>query len=187
MDIATQMLSDIKKFIVEDIAEMKILGLDKSRVIAFDPENGNIEVEIYMPTGMETLDRLPKIPVTKFRNVMKDFAGKVQTVIPDSDFNLWDIYYRVRPASLHPIDWIPPFKGYAYVAGNRHFITFDGKNFDFSGDCSFVLTRDLVDNNFTVIMNYKPNENIMDNLLVLAEGKTIEIFPDFTVSPLLCP
>uniref|UniRef100_K1QT04 Uncharacterized protein n=1 Tax=Magallana gigas TaxID=29159 RepID=K1QT04_MAGGI len=181
MDIATQMLSDIKKFIVEDIAEMKILGLDKSRVIAFDPENGNIEVEIYMPTGMETLDRLPKIPVTKFRNVMKDFAGKVQTVIPDSDFNLWDIYYRVRPASLHPIDWIPPFKGYAYVAGNRHFITFDGKKFDFSGDCSFVLTRDLVDNNFTVIMNYKPNENIMDNLLVLAEGKTIEIFPDFTV------
>nr|XP_034313736.1 apolipophorins isoform X7 [Crassostrea gigas] len=181
MDIATQMHSDIKKFIVEDIAEMKILGLDKSRVITFDPENGNIEVEIYMPTGMETLDRLPKIPVTKFRNVMKDFAGKVQTVIPDSDFNLWDIYYRVRPASLHPIDWIPPFKGYAYVAGNRHFITFDGKKFDFSGDCSFVLTRDLVDNNFTVIMNYKPNENIMDNLLVLAEGKTIEIFPDFTV------
>lgn len=181
MDIATQMHSDIKKFIVEDIAEMKILGLDKSRVIAFDPENGNIEVEIYMPTGMETLDRLPKIPVTKFRNVMKDFAGKVQTVIPDSDFNLWDIYYRVRPASLHPIDWIPPFKGYAYVAGNRHFITFDGKKFDFSGDCSFVLTRDLVDNNFTVIMNYKPNQNIMDNLLVLAEGKTIEIFPDFTV------
>lgn len=181
MDIVTQMHSDIKKFIVEDIAEMKILGLDKSRVIAFDPENGNIEVEIYMPTGMETLDRLPKIPVTKFRNVMKDFAGKVQTVIPDSDFNLWDIYYRVRPASLHPIDWIPPFKGYAYVAGNRHFITFDGKKFDFSGDCSFVLTRDLVDNNFTVIMNYKPNENIMDNLLVLAEGKTIEIFPDFTV------
>lgn len=118
---------------------------------------------------------------------MKDFAGKVQTVIPDSDFNLWDIYYRVRPASLHPIDWIPPFKGYAYVAGNRHFITFDRKKFDFSGDCSFVLTRDLVDNNFTVIMNYKPNENIMDNLLVLAEGKTIEIFPDFTVSPLLCP
>ncbi|XP_062612312.1 LOW QUALITY PROTEIN: uncharacterized protein LOC134274081 [Saccostrea cucullata] len=181
MDIATQMHGDIKKFIVEDIIEMKILGLDKSRVISFDPENGKIEVDIYLPTKMETLDRLPKIPVTKFRNVMKDVAGKVQTIIPDTDFCFWDVYYRFRPASLNPIDWIPPFKGYAYVAGNRHYITFDGKKFDFTGDCSFILTRDLVNQNFTVIMNYKPNKNTMESLLVLAEGKTIEIFPDFTV------
>lgn len=182
MDIASQMHGDVRKFIVEDIAEMKILGFDKSKVITFDPENGNIELNIYVPTRMETLDRLPKIPVTKFRNLMKDMVGKVKTVIPDTDFCFWDVYYRFRPASLNPIDWIPPFKGYAFVAGNRHYITFDGKKFDFTGDCSFVLTRDLVNHNFTVIMNYKQNKNTMESLLVLAEGTTIEIFPDFTVS-----
>lgn len=180
------MYSDIKKFIVEDIVEMKILGLDKFRVIIFDFENGNIEVEIYMFIGMEILDRLLKILVIKFRNVMKDFVGKVQIVIFDLDFNFWDIYYRVRFVSLYFIDWILLFKGYVYVVGNRYFIIFDGKNFDFFGDCSFVLIRDLVDNNFIVIMNYKLNENIMDNFLVFVEGKIIEIFLDFIVSFLFC-
>lgn len=168
------MYSDIKKFIVEDIVEMKILGLDKFRVIVFDFENGNIEVEIYMFIGME------------IRNVLKDFVGKVQIVIFDLDFNFWDIYYRVRFVSLYFIDWILLFKGYVYVVGNRYFIIFDGKKFDFFGDCSFVLICDLVDNNFIVIMNYKLNENIMDNFLVFVEGKIIEIFLDFIVSFLFC-
>lgn len=180
------MYSDIKKFIVEDIVEMKILGLDKFRVIVFDFENGNIEVEIYMFIGMEILDCLLKILVIKFRNVMKDFVGKVQIVIFDLDFNFWDIYYRVRFVSLYFIDWILLFKGYVYVVGNRYFIIFDGKKFDFFGDCSFVLICDLVDNNFIVIMNYKLNENIMDNFLVFVEGKIIEIFLDFIVSFLFC-
>ena len=69
------------------------------------------------------------------------------------------------------------------IAGGRHFVTFDGKKFDFTGSCSFVLTRDLVNHNFTVIVNYDRKGQNMESLLVFAEGQNIEISSGFSVSP----
>ena len=105
------MVKDTQKFITDDIAKLKIIGWHKSRVIEFDPVNGNIEAEIYIPTAMETLERLPKLPIRKMRKTVRDVKRVVDNLIPDKDFSPWDFYYRYRPDSLNPIDWVPPFKG----------------------------------------------------------------------------
>lgn len=69
------------------------------------------------------------------------------------------------------------------VAGDQHFITFDQRQIDFGGKCSYILAKDMVDNQFTVIMNYDGRRRPgMKSMLVLAEGKSVEIAPDYSVS-----
>lgn len=73
--------------------------------------------------------------------------------------------------------------GVATIGNSQHFMTFDGRHFDFAGMCSYVLARDVVDKNFTVIMNYNRNRRNpkIKSLQVLAEGKNIELMDDYKV------
>ncbi|KAJ8305570.1 hypothetical protein KUTeg_016115 [Tegillarca granosa] len=187
-EFARGIVSDIyestKQFIAEDIAQLRLLHWDKARMIVFDPVNGDIEFELYLPTAVEALDRVPRFNYMKYLRKLqrlikiKDFVDKYL----NHDFCLWDLYYKYKP-TLNPRQWIPPFDSYAVISGGRHFVTFDKEHFDFIGRCSYVLTRDLIDNNFTVILNYNGNARNpkMESLLVMAEGQTIEMFPDFTI------
>ena len=58
-------------------------------------------------------------------------------------------------------------------------MTFDRQFYEFAGDCSYVLARDFIDGNFTVLVNY---EGLNKKSLSVATGnKMIEIFPDYRV------
>ena len=63
------------------------------------------------------------------------------------------------------------------MVGNQHFITFDKSHFDFAGRCSYVLARDMVDDNFTVILNYNNNYRNpkKESILVMLRGVNIEV------------
>ena len=67
----------------------------------------------------------------------------------------------------------------AYVRGN-HFTTFDGEEFDFSGKCSYILARDFVDGNFSVIMNYLGNNK--KQLVITTASQTLQIAPNGNVN-----
>lgn len=187
-EYAREIISDIyestKQFIIEDIAQLRLLHWDKSRMIVFDPVQGEIEFELYLPTAVEALDRVPRLDYMKYFKKLQRLT-RIKNILEKylhHDFCLWDLYYKYKP-TLNPRQWIPPFDSYAVISGGRHFVTFDKEHFDFIGRCSYVLTRDLIDNNFTVILNYNGNARNpkMESLLVMAEGQTIEMFPDFTI------
>lgn len=67
------------------------------------------------------------------------------------------------------------------IAGNQHYITFDKFSYDFAGKCSYLLARDFVDGNFTVIVNYG-DDHIRKSLTVLADGKKVDIANDYKIT-----
>ncbi|XP_069127420.1 uncharacterized protein [Argopecten irradians] len=174
-EIATDFYESSREFISEDIGKLKFLNWHKNRFIVFDPENGNIEFEVYLPSPTAALDRIPRFSirkyVTRFNRAWEKYTVQLR------DLSFWDVYYKYMP-SCNPRDWIPPFKAYAVIAGNRHYITFDNKKFDFAGMCSYVLAHDFHDKNFTVVVNFNRNRQspAIRSLLVMAGGKNVEIF-----------
>ncbi len=62
-------------------------------------------------------------------------------------------------------------------------MTFDKKFYEFSGECSYVLARDFIDGNFSVVANYDSvgGSKTKKSLTVMVDNKPIEIFPNFKV------
>ena len=62
-------------------------------------------------------------------------------------------------------------------------MTFDKNFYEFSGECSYLLARDFIDGNFTVIANYDSVGGTMTkkSLTVMVDNKEVEIFPNFKV------
>ncbi|KAF5283201.1 hypothetical protein FQA39_LY17393 [Lamprigera yunnana] len=62
--------------------------------------------------------------------------------------SLSDLIYVI---SLNPMHWIPPYQLDAVVVQGQHIFTFDGKHMTFPGDCKYLLSRDAVNGNFTIV------------------------------------
>ena len=75
------------------------------------------------------------------------------------------------------------FLAHATVAGSQHYMTFDKHFYEFSGECSYILARDFIDGNFTVVVNYDNVGGSMTkkSLTVMVDNKQVEIFPNFKV------
>lgn len=113
-EYAREIISDIyestKQFIIEDIAQLRLLHWDKSRMIVFDPVQGEIEFELYLPTAVEALDRVPRFDYMKYFKKLQRLTRIKNTLEKylHHDFCLWDLYYKYKP-TLNPRQWIPPF------------------------------------------------------------------------------
>ena len=72
---------------------------------------------------------------------------------------------------------------HATISGNQHFMTFDKTFYEFAGDCSYLLTKDFIDGNFSVVVNYKPvkGKMIKKSITVIADDKQLQISPDFQI------
>ncbi|CRL08258.1 CLUMA_CG020838, isoform A [Clunio marinus] len=68
-------------------------------------------------------------------------------------FNLHDLVYLYRPYAFNPIEFIPPFTLHAEISDGSHIFTFDGRHLTFPGTCSYILSRDFVDGNFSIVAN----------------------------------
>nr|CAD7259095.1 unnamed protein product [Timema shepardi] len=66
--------------------------------------------------------------------------------------------------------------GNGFVVDSQHFFTFDNRHFTFKGSCSYVLLQDVVDGNFTVVLDV---DNGKFNSLLLADDKdSLELLAD---------
>lgn len=151
--------------------------LDKTRWTAYDPKNGNYEFEMYIPYDLKELNKLPKLNIRTYirqaQRIMEDLSF-------DEDWCIWDTIYKYMPASMDVRDWIPPFKSHATLAGNQHYMTFDKKFYEFSGECSYLLARDFIDGQFSVIANYQSQSGEVSkkSITVFSKAKQVEVFPD---------
>lgn len=69
------------------------------------------------------------------------------------------------------------------LAGKQHYMTFDKLFYNFAGECSYLLAQDLLDGNFSVIVNYekKHSDVVKKSIVVNLDDKQIEITPTFKV------
>ncbi|KAK5647146.1 hypothetical protein RI129_002038 [Pyrocoelia pectoralis] len=63
-----------------------------------------------------------------------------------------DLLYAI---SLNPRHWIPPYQLDALIVQGQHIFTFDGKHLTFPGDCSYLLSRDALNGNFSIVGTLK--------------------------------
>ena len=72
--------------------------------------------------------------------------------------------------------FLPPFSATAMLIGDKHFVTFDGKMYDFGGQCSYLLASDFANNRFSIVANYRGRKRV--SLDVLVDNLNIEMFRD---------
>lgn len=70
------------------------------------------------------------------------------------------------------------------MVGNQHYVTFDGRAYDFVGECTYLLAHDFVDNNFTVIVKYKreSDEVITKYFTVVIDGESFDAHDNLAVT-----
>ncbi|XP_045158693.2 uncharacterized protein LOC123524511 [Mercenaria mercenaria] len=139
---------------IEDI----IMGHIKSPFTVYDPAHGEIQVELYSLIPLQSLDKMPVINflkhIEKIRVLERLIDYVPEVTIPDIT-----------------AEWVPPFTGVASVTLGHKITTFDGYVYDLNNDCTYILTRDYTDGNFSLILS---NDGYT-TLTVLSSGKPISI------------
>lgn len=126
------------------------------------PELGWIEWEQKLPFPWNRFDEAPRfeeIPeivslqsfLSLFKSSNNSFSDRLSSYIPDQDLT----------------DWLPPFKGSAHLIGLQHYVTFDGRHFEFTAPCTYLLAHDFLNQDFTLAVQYllsrgKPSAVIFD-------------------------
>ncbi|KAL4235950.1 hypothetical protein ACF0H5_004338 [Mactra antiquata] len=139
--------------------ETIILSYLKSPFTVYDPEHGEIQIELYSILPLESLDKIPAIDYIKY---MEEFNTGINDYVDRNtpDFDL-----------LTSDEWVPPFAGKASITNGRQITTFDGYMYELDVDCKYILTRDYQDGNFTFVLTN--GENTM--LTILTSGRPISI------------
>jgi len=145
--------------------------------IIFEPNNGKLQILQTLPVMWSSFMELPNI----YDSV--EYSDLV---------NLKDSLIRLPKASINKLfqamrsefTWkhmVPTFRGRALLVGNQHYMTFDGRAYEFAGECSYLLAHDFMDNNFTAIVKYTPDANNEKHFVVILDGHSIELYPNLTV------
>ncbi|XP_063427994.1 apolipophorins-like [Mytilus trossulus] len=159
-----KIFDELKKDVNKEMSVFKeIFGnVRRSKLIRYDIPNGEIEGDLNLPVDVRTLSSLKDISLRQY--------------IPDMSFPTPKINFL---GSVE--DYIPhmSWTGSAKVHG-RHFTSFDGQEFDFSGRCSYVLARDYVDGNFSIILNYLGRQK--KKLILTSHQQNVQLSPNGKVS-----
>ncbi len=75
----------IKELVEEEFYNYreKLVFLEKSRITVWDPEHGEIQMELYLPVPLESLDTLPELDTSyleKAKNTLKKYIPEKKTL-----------------------------------------------------------------------------------------------------------
>ncbi|KAL3871450.1 hypothetical protein ACJMK2_039447 [Sinanodonta woodiana] len=148
----------IHRAVEEELTFMEhFVNMSNSGITVYDPVNGEIQADIYLPIPLQSLDVLPVLNIRKYSNRINSYlpgSFDISFYIPDSDYK----------------NWLPPYKGQATLEGSQ-ITTFDGKTYTLSSSCTFILARDFKNGNFSIILK---NDNEKE-IIIIFQGKTIEM------------
>ncbi|PSN49824.1 hypothetical protein C0J52_08839 [Blattella germanica] len=127
----------------------------------FDPEEGNVQLEQKLPMSWHAFNETPKFEeIPEYRAI-----NEVQNYFIASNTTFWAWYYEYKPYTDPSTQ--------AMIAGTQHIMTFDRGFYEFEGSCSYLLARDFVDQNFTLVITYNPNNKEHTYELALVVGKKV--------------
>ncbi|GAB6027954.1 hypothetical protein CHUAL_002182 [Chamberlinius hualienensis] len=156
-----------------------------SNYFLVSPENGQIELDQQLPFPWRHFKLNPAIRQTKEVQSFLWLWSMFRTAGKADGMSMMTKYYQLMEFSLW--SWLPPFTGQALVAGRRLYVSFDGRVTEFSGSCSYILAKDLLDGNFSVIMNYENRTNSKGEYLgwsieVQVDESKVTMLPDYRVA-----
>ncbi|CAN8003935.1 unnamed protein product [Ixodes hexagonus] len=148
--------------------------------VEYAPERGVMSAELRLPSSKANLaEALDITSYPEFDKIM----GLKDNYYGAGANSLWDAYYKYNHYS-NPRNWLPPFKARALVAGPQHYRTFDGNHFEFAGECSYLLAKDFLNDQFAVIINYVRDGNrvVKKSITVNSDGQRFDISSDYKIT-----
>ncbi|XP_024879673.1 uncharacterized protein LOC112459670 [Temnothorax curvispinosus] len=137
----------------------------------FDPNEGLMCLEQKLPMSWHAFNQTPEFHEIPEIRAISD----IRTYFVTSNTTFWSLYYQYKPYS-ELSNWLPPFKAQAMIIGSQHYITFDGRYFDFAGNCTYLLAKDFVRDTFAVLVKYDQQaEEITHKIIVLIGSNAIEL------------
>ncbi|XP_046746375.1 uncharacterized protein LOC124411334 [Diprion similis] len=139
----------------------------------FSPEKGLLHLEQKLPMSWHAFNQTPEFQEIAEYRAISDLKSYFVT----SNTTFWTLYYQYKPYT-EPSSWLPPFKAQAMIAGGQHYMTFDGRYYEFSGECTYLLAQDFVHNQFAVLVKYSVDElQTSHQIIVLVGDKAIQLDP----------
>jgi len=150
-----------------------LLALLSQASFKLDREGGSLEIRAPLAIPVNSLAEL-RAPLVDLR----EFIPKRQAVREHMREFVYHFLIPVLKTRLRP-----PYPAHGVVIGNQHYITYDGKHFEFAGKCEYLLTQDAVDGNFSIVINYDDvkGEATIISAVVVSDEHNIEIKPNFQV------
>ncbi|XP_012534919.2 uncharacterized protein LOC105835859 [Monomorium pharaonis] len=137
----------------------------------FDPNEGLMCLEQKLPMSWHSFNQTPEFhEIPEIRAI-----ADVKTYFVTSNTTFWSLYYQYKPYS-ELTNWLPPFKAQAMIIGSQHYITFDGRYFEFVGNCTYLLAKDFVRDTFAVLVKYDQQaEEVTHKIIVIIGSNAIEL------------
>lgn len=79
----------------------------------------------------------------------------------------------LRPYGFDMCNALPPYKMRGILSDGQHIFTFDGKHITYPGDCSYIISQDIMNNNFTLIGNLKQGK--LKSIVLIDKSNQIEV------------
>ncbi|XP_046620371.1 uncharacterized protein LOC124305239 [Neodiprion virginianus] len=137
----------------------------------FSPEKGLLHLEQKLPMSWHAFNQTPEFQEIAEYRAISDLKSYFVT----SNLTFWTLYYQYKPYT-EPSSWLPPFKAQAMIAGGQHYMTFDGRYYEFSGECTYLLAHDFVHNQFSVLIKYSVDElDTSHQIIVVTGGNAIQL------------
>ncbi|XP_048465720.1 uncharacterized protein LOC109936714 [Rhincodon typus] len=134
----------------------------------YSPEDCSVVVNVpLLPMGNQLLD------VAKITNYLVE-TKLIKTLRSLYNINPVAEYYRLKHRMLDS-----PFEHQALLIGSKHYVTFDGKIYDFASQCSFLLAKDFQRNTFTMLLNHESDGK--KSIRVEMNHTVIDIYPGIKV------
>lgn len=135
--------------------------------LIYDTKKGIIHLEQKLPMSWHAFNETPK-----FSEIPEIHAlGQIQDFFTISNVTAWNFYQDYKPYA----ELLLPFDSRAMIIGGQHFLTFDRKYFRLRGSCSYLLARDFIDENFSLVVTYDPSKWRHYRLHLLTKNETITI------------
>nr|XP_012235380.1 PREDICTED: uncharacterized protein LOC105679739 [Linepithema humile] len=160
---------------IMDISQTALQAENRYReaktMFIFDPNQGLMCLEQKLPMSWHAFNQTPEFhEIPEIRAITN-----VRTYFTTSNTTFWTLYYQYKPYS-ELSNWLPPFKAQAMIVGSQHYVTFDGRHFDFAGNCTYLLAKDFVRNTFAILVKYdRQAEKITHQIIVLIGNNAIEL------------
>ncbi|XP_049847119.1 uncharacterized protein LOC126299332 [Schistocerca gregaria] len=137
----------------------------------FEPENGDVELEQKLPMSWHAFNETPRFEEIPEYKKLSDMQNYFST----SNTTFWTLYYEYK-SLIDPSNWLPPFKGHALIVAPQHFMTFDQKFFEFRGACSYLLSTDFSDRNFSILLVSDPvMEGHLYDIVLLIDDHVVQV------------
>eukprot|EP00092_Neocalanus_flemingeri_P021561 GFUD01023385.1.p1 GENE.GFUD01023385.1~~GFUD01023385.1.p1 ORF type:complete len:4113 (+),score=926.88 GFUD01023385.1:759-12341(+) len=181
--------SQLKNYNIRSLAELLLARLDiytstAIKVIDFLYNNNNLisyEFVFEPQSGYLLYSQILPIHWVRFSETpafLNLFGPSTQPAPVDITlfyFQMHD-FFRSFFTAISTKTLLPPFAAVGMMIGDNQIMTFDRGFYDFSGNCSYLLTSDFNHDRFSVVGNYE--NQVRKSISINLEGKVIKINKD---------